>query len=665
MPASSRVRSPMPVMPASCSSVVSITVAENGARERATRPKRAMLAEPGRWPLTVTVWVAGVPAVCAVAGRAASNSTARANACSGWLDGEAERNAIVVPSDAMAGGQTLDDAHGEPAGRIRLLPCARITSIRFKGTVSVAPLARYNTPSEVLQDRMTRSVGDYGRPLRPTAPKGPRCIRPSGPSCLSGRGHSQQLVQALAGGGVLQQHRLIGPQARGGGKRGQRGLVEDAEDQLLLARVGDHVAHRKDAGRAGLEVGGIYHQQAALPSQAPLADRAQLGADAQAGHDRVGTQAPRAVVVTDHLHGGQRMRLVVGLLDAEDLPHFEAHTAAGDVRLQSCQRTGLGRQRGAAVQQRDAGRARLLGIAIDGIGHLQHGIDGGILAAHHQHLPAGQQRGLGQAVEELSAEVALNPIHLQQARLEGTHTTGDEHAAGDEGLTGTGVQLETTIIARRQGRHLLAEVKTWGEGYDLPQQPIDQFTPGAHLHRGDVVDRLVGVQLYALTAGHRQRIHHLGVDALHAEPEDLEQAHRAGADDQRVTFDGAGGVCAWRGARHVRQRINSESLSLRSFQSSASGNGALRLVMLGQPLARSALSLMKASWSLGTSSSGRIALTGHSGMHTAQSMHSSGSMVRKFGPSRKQSTGHTSTQSVYLQRMHDSRTTWVMGQGGL
>ena len=41
-------------------------------------------------------------------------------------------------------------------------------------------------------------------------------------------------------------------------------------------------------------------------------------------------------------------------------------------------------------------------------------------------------------------------------------------------------------------------------------------------------------------------------------------------------------------------------------------------------------------------------------------MHSSGSMVRKFGPSRKQSTGHTSTQSVYLQRMQDSVTTWVM-----
>src|SRR5574343_269774 len=55
-----------------------------------------------------------------------------------------------------------------------------------------------------------------------------------------------------------------------------------------------------------------------------------------------------------------------------------------------------------------------------------------------------------------------------------------------------------------------------------------------------------------------------------------------------------------------------------------------------------------------------MALTGHSGMHTAQSMHSSGSMVRKLGPSRKQSTGHTSTQAVYLQAIQASVTTWVM-----
>jgi hypothetical protein len=47
-------------------------------------------------------------------------------------------------------------------------------------------------------------------------------------------------------------------------------------------------------------------------------------------------------------------------------------------------------------------------------------------------------------------------------------------------------------------------------------------------------------------------------------------------------------------------------------------------------------------------------------MQTAQSMHSSGSITSMFGPSWKQSTGQTSTQSVYLHLMQLSVTTWVI-----
>src|SRR3569832_1285995 len=41
-------------------------------------------------------------------------------------------------------------------------------------------------------------------------------------------------------------------------------------------------------------------------------------------------------------------------------------------------------------------------------------------------------------------------------------------------------------------------------------------------------------------------------------------------------------------------------------------------------------------------------------------MHSSGSMTRKLGPSWKQSTGQTSTQSVYLHFTQASATTYVI-----
>src|SRR5499427_5659136 len=82
--------------------------------------------------------------------------------------------------------------------------------------------------------------------------------------------------------------------------------------------------------------------------------------------------------------------------------------------------------------------------------------------------------------------------------------------------------------------------------------------------------------------------------------------------------------------------------------------------MTGHCLASSALSFLKPSCPAGSSSSEKIASTGHSGSHSVQSMHSSGSMVRKFGPSWKQSTGHTSTQSMYLHLMQFSVTTKVI-----
>src|ERR1700687_213584 len=41
-------------------------------------------------------------------------------------------------------------------------------------------------------------------------------------------------------------------------------------------------------------------------------------------------------------------------------------------------------------------------------------------------------------------------------------------------------------------------------------------------------------------------------------------------------------------------------------------------------------------------------------------MHSSGSITRKFGPTWKQSTGQTSTQSMYLHLIHFSVTTKVI-----
>ena len=52
-----------------------------------------------------------------------------------------------------------------------------------------------------------------------------------------------------------------------------------------------------------------------------------------------------------------------------------------------------------------------------------------------------------------------------------------------------------------------------------------------------------------------------------------------------------------------------------------------------------------------------IADAGHSGSQTPQSMQTLGSITKKFFPSWKQSTGQTSTQSIYLQLTQLSVTT--------
>src|SRR5512143_2969573 len=98
------------------------------------------------------------------------------------------------------------------------------------------------------------------------------------------------------------------------------------------------------------------------------------------------------------------------------------------------------------------------------------------------------------------------------------------------------------------------------------------------------------------------------------------------------------------------------SLSLTLSHSSASAGASFFSTMGFHFLASSAFKATNCCWSAGRSASAKIALAGHSGTHSAQSMHSSGSITRKFSPSRKQSTGHTSTQSVYLQRMQFSAT---------
>jgi len=79
--------------------------------------------------------------------------------------------------------------------------------------------------------------------------------------------HPQQLLQARAGGGVLQQLALAGAQLGGGGEGGQGGFVEGADDEFALAGVVVDVAHGVEAGFGAGHGGAVHGQQFALQRQ--------------------------------------------------------------------------------------------------------------------------------------------------------------------------------------------------------------------------------------------------------------------------------------------------------------------------------------------------------------------------------------------------------------
>src|ERR1700689_2278205 len=71
------------------------------------------------------------------------------------------------------------------------------------------------------------------------------------------------------------------------------------------------------------------------------------------------------------------------------------------------------------------------------------------------------------------------------------------------------------------------------EGLHLLQQAIDQFLRAADGQRRNVVNRLVRIELSALTAGQAQGIDDVCADAKKAQFEDLKEANGARADDDR------------------------------------------------------------------------------------------------------------------------------------
>ena len=195
------------------------------------------------------------------------------------------------------------------------------------------------------------------------------------------------------------------------------------------------------------------------------------------------------------------------------------------------------------MDERDTGCA---GVAVFGGSDRRR--DGSLAATDDHDALAGllvQRRGV---LEEACAAMAVEPLDLQSARLERAHSTRDDERGRDEARAGRGFDVEAAVVASCDSVHQLPQMQAAAERLYLLRQALDQFAAGAERQARDVVDGLVGVQLDALAASVRQRVDEMAANFLQAELENLEQADRAGADDQRIRVDR---LCRGLDRRHV------------------------------------------------------------------------------------------------------------------
>ena len=75
------------------------------------------------------------------------------------------------------------------------------------------------------------------------------------------------------------------------------------------------------------------------------------------------------------------------------------------------------------------------------------------------------------------------------------------------------------------------------ERLDLFHQAVDQFFAAANRNAGNVVDRLVRVELGTLTAGNPHRVEDVRIDSEQAEFENLENTYGPGSDDESIRFN--------------------------------------------------------------------------------------------------------------------------------
>src|ERR1700722_16457536 len=243
----------------------------------------------------------------------------------------------------------------------------------------------------------------------------------------------------------------------------------------------------------------------------------------------VGAQRMPLAVRGFYIHAGE-----AAVLDDERVRQ-RLHMADAPCRgefAQARDRGGYGAKIRAPMHEGERARLR---------GELEGPVKRRIAAAKNDQLLAMQVRRAAHAVVNVLILEGLCAFKADAPRLKRADSRGDDDRARIEGRPGRGADLKAPRFEFCELAPPLTQMKLRRKGLDLLHQPIDQLLRVAHGQRRDVIDRLVRIQLRALSARMRQGIDDMRADAEEPELEGLEKAAGACADDDDVRSDGLRG----------------------------------------------------------------------------------------------------------------------------
>ena len=172
-------------------------------------------------------------------------------------------------------------------------------------------------------------------------------------------------------------------------------------------------------------------------------------------------------------------------------------------------------------------------------GEVERPVERAVATAGDQDVLVLELLHLAHGIEDGLAFIAIDAGDRRALGHEAAAAGGDHHGMGDDLGLGIGRQLPAAVVELLERAGHLVEMELGAEGLDLLHQPVGQFLAGDDGQAGNVVDRLLRIQLGALPARPVEDVDQMAFEVQQTQLEHREQSDGARADDCDVRLDGS------------------------------------------------------------------------------------------------------------------------------